>query len=312
MEYVRLGNSGVKVSRIAFGCLTLGREADERESIRMVDLAFGHGINLFDTSDFYFKGRSEEVLGKALKGKRNQVVLATKGCKKVGEGPNDQGGSRYHIIRAVEDSLHRLNTDRIDLYQLHRFDPETPLEETLGALDDLVRWGKVLYIGCSNFAARELMKALGMSKSLGLHSFISIQPLYNILKREVETEIFPLCLEEGIGVIPYNPLAGGFLTGKYVPNSNPPVGTRLGDSDIYRERYLSEESFQRTFRFLEASKKRGLHPIALAMAWVASHPAVTSPIIGARNEQQLKETLKLAELKISVQERNEVSKEIWD
>ncbi|MDI7259378.1 MAG: aldo/keto reductase [Thermodesulfobacteriota bacterium] len=312
MEYVRLGHSGMKVSRIAFGCLTLGREADEKESIRMVDLAFDHGINLFDTADFYSKGRSEEVLGKALKEKRDQVVLATKVCKPIREGPNDQGCSRYHLIRAVEDSLRRLKTDRIDLCQLHRFDPETPLEETLRALDDLVRWGKVVYIGCSNFAARELMKALGISRSLGLHSFISIQPLYNILKREVETEIFPLCLEEGIGVIPYNPLAGGFLTGKYNCDIPPPMGTRLGESDIYRERYLSKESFEKTSRFLEVAKKRGLHPIALAMAWVASHPAVTSPVIGARNEEQLKETLKLTELRISIQERDEVSKEMWD
>lgn len=312
MEYVKLGKSGVKVSRIALGCLTLGREADEKESVRMVDLAFDYGINLFDTADFYSKGRSEEVLGKALEGKRNQVVLATKVSKPMGEGPNDQGCSRYHIIRAVEDSLRRLKTDRIDLCQFHRFDPDTPLEESLRALDDLVRWGKVVYIGCSNFAVRHLVKALGISKHLGLRSFISIQPLFNILKREVEAELLPLCMEEGIGVIPYNPLAGGFLTGKYEPNINPPFGTRLGDSDIYRERYLSDESFLRTSRFLEVSKKRRLHPIALAIAWVASHPAVTSPIIGARNEGQLRETLKFAELKISVQERDEISKEVWD
>ncbi len=311
MEYVKLGKSGVKVSRIALGCLTLGREADEKESVRMVDLAFDYGINLFDTADFYSKGRSEEVLGKALEGKRNQVVLATKVSKPMGEGPNDQGCSRYHIIRAVEDSLRRLKTDRIDLCQFHRFDPDTPLEESLRALDDLVRWGKVVYIGCSNFAARQLTKALGISKNLGLHSFVSAQPMYNILKREVETELLPLCMEEGIGVIPYNPLAGGFLTGKYEPNINPPFGTRLGDSDIYRERYLSDESFLRTSCFLEVSKKRRLHPIALAIAWVASHPAVTSSIIGARNEGQLRETLKFAELKISVQERDEISKEVW-
>ncbi len=311
MDYVNLGKSGVKVSKIALGCMSFGREADEKESNHMVNIAFDNGINFFDTANSYSNGRSEEILGGALKRKRNQVVIATKVSNPIGEGPNDKGCSRYHIIRAVEESLRRLKTDRIDLYQLHRFDPDTPLEETLKTLDDLVRWGKIVYIGCSNFTFQQLMKALGISKSSGLHSFISIQPMYNILKREAEDDLLPFCLKEGIGVIPYNPLAGGFLTGKYKPNTTPSIGTRLGDQNVYQERYLSDENFQRTTRFLEIAKRRGLHPIALALAWVASHPAVTSPIIGARNGKQLSETLNLVDVKISIQERDQINREVW-
>ncbi len=311
MDYVNLGKSGVKVSKIALGCMSFGREADEKESNHMVNIAFDNGINFFDTANSYSNGRSEEILGGALKRKRNQVVIATKVSNPIGEGPNDRGCSRYHIIRAVEESLRRLKTDRIDLYQLHRFDPDTPLEETLKTLDDLVRWGKIVYIGCSNFTFQQLMKALGISKSSGLQSFISIQPMYNILKREAEDDLLPFCLKEGIGVIPYNPLAGGFLTGKYKPNTTPSIGTRLGDQNVYQERYLSDENFQRTTRFLEIAKRRGLHPIALALAWVASHPAVTSPIIGARNGKQLSETLNLVDVKISIQERDQINREVW-
>jgi aryl-alcohol dehydrogenase-like predicted oxidoreductase len=270
------------------------------------------GINFFDTANSYAKGRSEEFLGKFLEGKRNRVVLATKVFNPVGEGPNDRGGSRYHIVRAVEESLRRLKTDRIDLYQLHRFDPEVPLEETLRALDDLIRWGKVIYVGCSNYSAQQFSDALGISKGRGLHSFVSVQPMYNILKREPEADFFPLCLKEGIAVIPYNPLAGGFLTGKYQPGTQPLLGTRLGDVESYRKRYLSDENFRLTSRFLESAKKRGVHPIALSIAWVASHPAVTSMIIGARNKKQLTETLSLADLKISVAERDQIVKEVWD
>ncbi len=311
MDYVNLGRSGVKVSKIAFGCMSFGREADEEESIRMVNIALDCGINLFDTANSYSNGRSEEILGEALKGKRNRVVIATKVSNPMGEGPNDRGCSRYHIVRSVEESLRRLKTDRIDLYQIHRFDPETPLEESLRALDDLVRWGKVLYIGCSNFTFQQLVNGLGISKSSGLYSFISLQPMYNILKLEAEADLLPFCLKEGIGVIPYNPLAGGFVIGKYQFNRIPSVGTRLGDQTIYQERYLSEENFHRTSIFVEIAKTRGLNPIALALAWVASHPAVTSPIIGARNGKQLSETLKLADFKISIEERDQISKEVW-
>jgi len=311
MDYVNLGKSGVKVSKIGMGGMTLGREADEAESIRMLDMAYDHGIIFFDTSNSYSKGRSEELIGKALKKKRNKVVLATKVFNPMGDGPNDRGGSRYHIIRAVEESLRRLKTDRIDIYQLHRYDREVPLEETLRALDDLVRWGKVVYIGCSNFSAGQLMEAMGISKSMGLHSFVSIQPMYNILKKEIETDLLPLCLKEEIGVIPYNPLAGGFLTGKYSPGEKPPTGSRLGDTESYRQRYLSDENFERVSRFLAAAQKRKVHPIALSMAWVRSHPAVTSPIIGARNEQQLRETLSFLELRISIEERNQITSEVY-
>lgn len=312
MDYVNLGKSGLKVSRICMGCLTLGREAEETEATNMVEIAFDHGVNFFDTSNSYSEGRSEEILGKALKRIRNQAIIATKVFTPVGNGPNDRGCSRYHIVRAVEDSLRRLNTDRIDLYQFHRFDPEVPLEESLRAMDDLVRWGKVVYIGCSNFTARHIMKALGISRNMGLHFFISAQHKYNILSRDAEIELLPLCMEEEIGMITFNPLAGGFLTGKYTPDCKPLPGTRLGDYSLYRDRYLSDENFKRTSRFLEVAKKRGLHPIALSIGWVASHPAVTCPIIGARTPKQLKETLKLSDRRISVEERDQITKEVWD
>jgi aryl-alcohol dehydrogenase-like predicted oxidoreductase len=311
MDYVNLGKSGVKVSRLCMGCMTLGREVDEKESIRMVKVALDHGINFFDTANSYSGTRSEEILGKALKENRDQVVLATKVFNPMGDGPNDRGCSRYHIIRAVEDSLRRLKTDRIDLYQLHRFDPEVPLEESLMALDDLVRWGKVLYIGCSNFTASQVMKALVISKRKELHRFISVQPMYNILKRDAESELLPLCVEEGLGVITWNPLAGGFLTGKYKAGRKPPPGTRLGDDDVYRDRYLSDENLQRTSRLLKIAKEKGVHPIALSLGWVASHPAVTCPIIGARNARQLKETLKVAHVKMSPEEREQITREVW-
>lgn len=311
MDYVNVGKSGLKVSRIGMGGLTLGREAEEAEAIRMVDMAYDYGINFFDTSNSYSKGRSEELLGKALEEKRNRVVLATKFFNPMGDGPNDRGGSRYHIVRAVEESLRRLKTDRIDLYQLHYYDREVPLEETLRALDDLVRWGKVVYIGCSNFSAAQLMEALGIIRHMGLHRLISIQPMYNILKKDIETDLLPLCLKEGMGVIPFNPLAGGFLTGKYSPAAKPPTGTRLGDTESYRKRYLFDENFERVSRFLASAQKRRVHPIALSVAWVLSHPAVTSPIIGARNEQQLKETLSLMELRISIEEREQITNEVY-
>jgi aryl-alcohol dehydrogenase-like predicted oxidoreductase len=311
MDYVNLGRSGVKVSKIALGCMSFGREADEEESMRMVNRALDYGINFFDTANSYSNGRSEEILGEALKGKRNRVVIGTKVSNPMGEGPNDRGCSRYHILRSVEESLRRLHTDRIDLYQIHRFDPGTPLDESLRALDDLVRWGKVIYIGCSNFTFQQLANGLGISKASGLTSFISLQPMYNILKPEPESDLLPLCLREGIGVIPYNPLAGGFLTGKYQSDRVPSAGTRLGDQTIYQERYLSEENFRRTSLFLEIAKRRGLNPIGLAVAWAASHPAVTCPIIGARNEKQLRETLELASVKLSIEEREQIKKEVW-
>ena len=312
MDYANLGKSGLKISRTGMGGMTLGREVGEAEALRMIDLAYDQGINFFDTANSYAKGRSEELIGKALERKRNRVVIATKVFNPVGEGPNERGGSRYHIVRAVEDSLRRLRTDRIDLYQMHRFDPEVPLEETLRALDDLVRWGKVVYVGCSNYSAHQLGEALGISEGKGLHPFISVQPMYNLLKREPEVELLPLCLEKGIGVIPYNPLAGGFMTGKYSHELEPQKGTRLGDTESYRVRYLADENFVRVSRFLSAAQRRGVHPIALAIAWVRSHPAVTAPILGARSEEQLKQTLSLMRLKLSAEDRDQITREVYE
>jgi aryl-alcohol dehydrogenase-like predicted oxidoreductase len=292
--------------------MTFGRESDESESIRMVDMAIDMGINLFDTANSYSQGKSEEILGKALKGRRDRVVLATKYFNKLGDGPNDKGASRYHIVRAVEQSLLRLKTDRIDIYQQHRFDPETPLEETLAALNDLIRAGKVVYIGCSNFSAAQLSKAIEVARAIGPNRFVSVQPMYNILKPEAEKDLFPLCRQQGIGIIPYNPLAGGFLTGKYKSHSKLSPKTRLAQIQSYRERYLSDENFVRVSRFINSAQKRGVDPIALAIAWVTSHPAVTSPLLGARNCDQLLANMKHAELTIDAEGRALLTKEVWN
>jgi aryl-alcohol dehydrogenase-like predicted oxidoreductase len=250
-----LGRTGLKVTEICMGTMTFGNQAAEDTAHAILDRALEAGVNFIDTSDIYpvpvsleTVGRTEEIVGRWLKGKRQRIVLATKCVGQVGPGPNDQGASRRHILDAVEGSLRRLQTDYIDLYQLHWPDTETPLEETMRALDDLVRWGKVRYVGCSNFEAWRLCKALWVSDRLGLSRFESVQPQYNLLARGIERELLPFCVEEGVGVMAYNPLAGGLLTGKYRPDQPPPKGTRfaLGNptGSLYRGRYWHEGMFE--------------------------------------------------------------------
>ena len=222
MDYVNLGRTGLKVSRICLGCLTFGGQADEKESMRIVDTALDAGINFFDTANVYTETLSERFLAKALKGRRDQAVIATKVRGSMGPGVNDSGLSRKHIMDAVEGSLMRLETDYIDLYQVHSWDADTPLEETLRALDDLVRQGKVRYIGCSNFTGWQLTKSLWISDVKGLARFETVQPRYNLLLRGIEEELLPACLSQGVGVIPYNPIAAGLLTGKH-RRGQPPV-----------------------------------------------------------------------------------------
>ncbi|GMA50664.1 hypothetical protein GCM10025857_20210 [Alicyclobacillus contaminans] len=226
MQYRRLGQSGLEVSVLGLGTNAFGGRADKAASIQVIHAALDAGVNFIDTANIYTNTMSEQIIGEALAGRRQEVVLATKAGMPRGEGPNERGGSRVHLMRELEGSLRRLQTDYVDLYQIHAFDPHTPLEETLRALDDMVRQGKVRYIGASNYAAWELMKALGVSERLGLNRFVSIQPCYSLADRTIERELVPLCVDQGIGIIPYFPLAGGILTGKYAGVGNRPDRAR--------------------------------------------------------------------------------------
>ena len=286
--------------------MTFGLQIDEPASITVLDRAADGGVTFLDTADAYplgggveLAGTTEEILGRWLKGRRHQFVVATKVFGRTGPQAWDAGNSRRHIMDAIDASLRRLGTDYIDLYQLHADDPETPIDETLQALDDLIRTGKVRYIGCSNFLAYRLARALGRSETLGLARFDSVQPRYNLLFREFERELFPLCLEEGIGVIPYNPLAGGLLSGKHARGQPPAEGTRFTVSNagaMYQERYWHDREFDTVDAFLQIAKGAGIKPATLAIAWVMRQPAVTAPIIGASRPEQLDDTLAAADV----------------
>ncbi len=309
MNYVNLGRTGLKVSNVCLGTMTFRREADEAMSFAIMDHAVERGVNFFDTANVYSKGESEKCVGAWLKarGGRDGMVIATKVNGAMGEGPNDRGLSRRTVLRHCEDSLRRLGVEWIDLYQTHSWDDAAPIDETLGAMDDLVRAGKVRYVGCSNVAAWQLAKALWTSERRGVVRFDSLQPMYNLTKRGVEAELLPLCVDQGIGVIPYNPLAGGFLTGKYT-RDNLPGRSRLGESELYKKRYWSERNFEVLERFLGAAKQRGVTAAQLSLAWVASHPAVTSPIVGASSLEQLKDSLAGLEIRLTPEERAEISR----
>lgn len=306
MEYRILGKTGVKVSRLCFGTMSFRGDADENMSESMFHLCREQGINFFDCANVYQQGRAEEILGKLIKTCRQEVVITSKVYFPTGSGVNDSGSSRYHIMNAIEASLKRLGTDRIDIYFLHRFDDTTPLEETLRVLDDLVRQGKILYIGASNFTAWQTIKALGVSAKNGLSGFCCIQPMYNLVKRQAEVEILPMALAENLGVIPYSPLGGGLLSGKYSSSEKPEKG-RLIDNKMYKTRYSYNWMFETAERFSSLAKSKNIHPAALAVAWVASHPAVTAPIIGARNTDQLEKLLGALEITMSPGFREEIA-----
>ncbi|MCC7353845.1 MAG: aldo/keto reductase [Anaerolineae bacterium] len=297
MEYRYLGNTGVKVSALCLGCLTFGRETDETTSRQILDRFASAGGNFLDTADVYSLGASEEIVGRWLHdaGHRQQIILATKVFSRMGAGPNDEGLSRKHICDAVEASLRRLHTDYIDLYQVHCWDSRTPLAETLAALDDLVRAGKVRYIGASNFAGWHLMKALATSDAHGWARFISLQPQYSLIVRETEWELIPLCQAEGLAVLPWSPLGSGWLTGKYRSGQEPPEDSRVGRA--YKrgdDRWRSREN-ERTWGILAAldavAAARGKTQAQVALAWLLAQPVVTSPIIGARTVAQLESNL---------------------
>ncbi len=308
MEYKQLGAAGVKVSRICLGTMTFGREADEEMSHKILDRFVELGGNLIDTADVYSTGVSERIVGRwlAKRENRDDVVLATKVFGEMGSGPNDGGLSRLHIMQAVEKSLRRLQTDVIDLYQLHRWDPEVPPEETLSALDDLVRQGKIRYIGCSNLAAWQLYELLHMAELNGLTRPVSVQPVYNALNRGIELELLPLCADQGLGVINYNPLAGGMLTGKYRRGESMPTGARLEAFKGYYERYYTEQALDIVEAFVQAAQEREVTPAQLAVAWVLGDPRITCPIVGARNLEQFDDTVQGVEHQLTPEERAEI------
>lgn len=305
MEIVRLGHSGLKVSRICLGTMTFGAGADEAMAFKLMDRFMEAGGNFLDTANVYNSGLSEEIVGRWIKdrGVRNKIVLATKVYGNVGPGPNEGGLSRIHIQQAVEDSLQRLQTDVIDIYQIHRWDFDAPPEETLETLTDLVRQGKVRYIGASNLKAWHLCTYRDLAEKHNWSHFVSLQPLYNALNRSIENEVLPYCAEKGIGVIPYNPLAGGVLTGKYKRGQPLPEATRLSDSEAYRERYLTDTMFDIVEDFVAAAEARGVTPAQLALAWMLAEPRLTSPIIGARNLDQLNDTLGGLDINLTPEER---------
>jgi aryl-alcohol dehydrogenase-like predicted oxidoreductase len=305
VETVRLGKSGLKVSNICLGTMTFGAGADETMAFKIMDRFVELGGTFLDTANVYSGGVSEETVGRWIKarGVREEIVLATKVYGGTGPGPNERGLSRIHIQHAVEASLKRLQIDVIDLYQIHRWDVESEPEETMEALNDLVRQGKVRYIGCSNLRAWQLSTYLNIAKENSYSRFVSIQPLFSALNRSIENEVLPFCDRLGMGVIPYNPLAGGVLTGKYKRNAPLPESTRLGDNAGYRLRYHTERMFDVVESFVEVAAAHGVTPAQLALAWVRADPRITSPIIGARNLTQLNDTLGKLDFILTPEER---------
>jgi aryl-alcohol dehydrogenase-like predicted oxidoreductase len=295
MRFRVLGPTGVKVSCLSFGTMSFGGDADEAMAGRLFGRAREAGVNFFDTADVYNQGRSEEILGRLIARGRDEVVLASKAHFPTGQGPNDRGSSRYHLVRAVEASLRRLATDRIDLYYLHRFDDQTDIGESLRALDDLVHQGKILYPACSNFAAWQVAHALGLAERQRLAPLVALQPMYNLLKRQAEVEILPMARALGVAVVPYSPTAGGLLTGKYRSGVRP-EGTRLATNQMYQTRYGDPGYWDAADRFTALAAEVGHPPATLAVAWVAGHPAVTSVLLGARSVEQLEGTLAAADL----------------
>jgi aryl-alcohol dehydrogenase-like predicted oxidoreductase len=306
MNYTYLGNTGVQVSSLCFGTMLFGGDADEAESAALFNQCLDVGINFFDCANVYVNGRSEEVLGKLIAGKRNELIITSKFFGQSGPDLNARGGSRRHIRHAVEASLRRLNTDYLDIYFIHQFDAHTPLEETLRGLDELVQQGKILYPAASNYAAWQVMKALGVSARHGWARYECIQPMYNLVKRQAEVELLPMAQAENLGVIPYNPLGAGLLTGKYGREKRPESG-RLVENKMYASRYSDPVVYEVAERFVTFAQARGYDPAALALAWVGSHPAVTAPIVGARNLAQLKSSLGALDIPMTAELRAEIS-----
>ena len=296
------------MSRLCLGTMTFGLQSDEPTGFAIMDRAAEGGVDFLDSSDAYplggdlaSRGRTEEIIGRWLLGKRDRFIIATKCFAPTGPAPFDAGNSRKHIMSAVDASLRRLQTDYIDLYQLHGYDLDTPIDETLGALDDLVHSGKVRYIGCSNFLTYQLVRAIGRSETLRLARFDSVQPRYNLLFRQIERDTLPFCEEDGVGVIPYNPIAGGLLSGKHSGSAPPTEGSRftLGwAGQMYQERYWNERAFETVEALRKLADQAGVSLVTLSVAWVLANKAITAPIIGASRPEQLDASLAAAEYKL--------------
>jgi aryl-alcohol dehydrogenase-like predicted oxidoreductase len=309
VEYRNLGNSGLKVSAVGLGCNNFGMRNDAEQTRAIVHRSLDEGITLFDTADIYGnRGGSEEMLGKALGERRRDAVVATKFGMAMGDGPYLRGGSRRYIMAAAEASLKRLGTDYIDLYQIHQPDPETPQNETLEALNDLVRSGKVRYLGCSNFAAWQTVDAMWISRASDLAPYVSAQNQYNLLDRRIERELVPACRQFGVGILPYFPLASGFLTGKYRRGAEPPKGTRLSLLKRMAEQTLTDENFATLERLDKFARDRNHTLLELAIGWLASQPQVSSVISGATNPEQVTENVKAGNWKLTIEELAEVDK----
>ncbi len=300
MEYRALGRTGAQVSALCLGCMNFGDDADEAASIEIIDRALDAGVNFLDTADVYSRGKSETVTGKALArdGKRDKVFLATKGFNKMDDAdPNAWGSHRFHLIKACEDSLKRLGTDHIDLYQMHRPQSSVPIDETLRALDDLIRAGKVRYIGTSTFAAYQVVESLWASKEYGLNRFVCEQPPYNLLDRRIERELLPMCRTYGISVIPWAPIAGGLLSGKYRLGQPRPAGMRY-EKGAFNNRD-NDTALAAVEKYLTFCDKRTVGPVQFALAWCLAQPGVTSPIIGPRTLEQMDDYLKALEITVT-------------
>jgi aryl-alcohol dehydrogenase-like predicted oxidoreductase len=291
MEYRNLGSSGLKVSEICLGTMTFGRRTDEAEAQRIVHTALENGINFFDTADGYGSGASEIILGKALKPYRRQAVVATKFFNPMGPGPNDSGMSRVHIMNAIEDSLKRLDMEYVDIYYIHHVDIQTPIEEMLRAMDDLVHQGKVRYIACSNYQAWRLMEALWISEANNLARFVCYQPQYSLVVRDIEQELVPLCLYKGVGIVPWAPLGSGFLTGKFKPGERVVEGTRSGDDWAWHGRFFAANADETLQTLLDAAQDLGKSPAQIALRWVLEQPGISSVIAGVRTDNQLADNL---------------------
>jgi aryl-alcohol dehydrogenase-like predicted oxidoreductase len=307
VEYRNLGNSGLKVSAVGLGCNNFGIRNDAEQTRAIVHRALDEGITLFDTADIYGnRGGSEELLGKALQERRRDVIVATKFGMAMGDGPYLRGGSRRYIAAAAEASLKRLGTDYIDLYQIHQPDSETPQQETLEALNDLVRSGKVRYIGCSNFAAWQTVDALWISRTNNLAAYVSAQNQYNLLDRRIERELVPACRQFGVGVLPYFPLASGFLTGKYKRGAESPKGARLSLVKRLADQTLTDENFATLERLEKFARNRERTLLELAVGWLASQPQVSSVISGATSPEQVVENVKAGNWKLTAEELGQV------
>ena len=305
MEQRRLGTSGFTVPLLGLGTNNFGGRSDEAASLKVIDASIDIGANFFDTANIYTGTKSETIIGKALKGRRDKVILTTKFGMSMGPGPNMKGGSRGHILSELDTSLRRLQTDYLDLYQMHMVDRSTPIEETLRTLDDLVRSGKVRYIGCSNYDAWHLVEALHTSRALNLNSFVSVQPYYNLLKRGIERELAPACEAYDIGIIPYFPLESGFLTGKYRPGEGAPSGTRFDKTPTFQAK-LSEDNFAILAALESFAAERGHTVGELAMAWLAARPQVCSVISGASTPEQVQANAKGLEWKLTTEDLAEI------